>query len=108
MNRVDGGSPAALNQLRGIVTMTTTDNDDRVDGFQQFLQCPLAVLGRFTNGIREQYFSLRASDPDLRHERENTLNRLSCLRNDSVAGVMRQLADVSGSTNDKCAGKIFP
>jgi hypothetical protein len=92
--------PTSLHQLTRIVALPAANNHDYLDGFDQFFERELSVLGWFTNRIGKSDFCPWICTRDFRNQRANAIDWLRCLRNNSVTMPRRKLANVRDFVDD--------
>src|SRR5438477_1344874 len=98
--------PTGLYQLPRVIALPAANNYDDVYCRDQFLERELPVFGWFTNRIGEPDFSVRMCARDFSNQRANAIDRLGCLRNNSVTRPRRKLSDVGDFVDDAGISKI--
>jgi hypothetical protein len=84
----------SLNQLTGIVAISSADHDDDVGLDSEVLGCPLTLLGGLAHRIDKTNFRIRETATNQLSEVPDTGNGLCGLRGDAKTGPWHKLLDI--------------
>src|SRR6266446_8791698 len=100
------GSAASLDQLPRVIALPTADYDDRLGVGDQLPQSELPIFCRPANRIDKSHLGIRMRAADKIDNIPDEIDRLGCLRNDSVTSARRKFRNIVTGIYDNGLGEV--